>query len=241
VYSGTPYDPTNIKYYRYYTLGVPTNTGSTNCGDGTTKRFYNIHTSTEITTGTTGPNYSLRLTMPTMVNNLTYDLNCNYSGTVQGTVAHINSQSTGTSNNYTGTTLTGSKYDYPFTNNIGLCSGSTSLTALTSNGLIYVPRYVNETIPYTGTTPTLVPSLSAKTFNFTTNNFTLQGLSNNLDYYYRYQFWYTVKLTNPLDIRDFEIYTRGITGGTISSTENLIYSYTGSTSAYTIHDPTYFI
>lgn len=240
-FSGTPTDPTDIKYYRYYFLAIPSNTGSTNCGDGTTTKQFYIHPSTTVTTGTSGPNYTLRFTMPTVVNGLTYDPLCNISGLVDtNIIVPINTSSTGTSNNFTGTTLTGSKYTNPFYRSRYACSGVTSYSALTKEGDITVPKYINETITYTGVTPTLVNSLSAQTFNFSYPRFTEIVLSNNLTYYRRYQFRYTTILNNPSDFRDFEIYANTITGGTLGSS-NLIYSYTGSTGSSTIHDPSYFI
>jgi len=237
-WSGTPNDPTDIRYYRYFTLGIPNNTGSTNCGDGTTTLLYNIHPSSVVTTGTSGPNYTMRLTMPTIVNSITDP--CITAGTVGSYVNVINLSSTGTSNNFTGTTLTGSKYTDPFYKfSIG-CSGVTSVSAVTAQGFFDYPKYFNETIPYTGLTPTIVPSLSAKTFNFDTSGFTFFNLSNNRGYYRAFSYSYLTVLNNPSDFRDFEIYANQYSGGTVGSFL-LIYSYTGATSASTIHDPSYFI
>jgi hypothetical protein len=236
-WSGTPTDSSDIRYYRYFSLGIPSNTGSTNCGDGTTIRSYNIHPSSVVTTGISGSNYTMRLTMPTVVNNMTDP--CITAGT-QNVVNIINSWSTGTSNNFTGTTLTGSKYVDPFYVVSVSCSGVTSISASTSQGFIAYPKYLNETITYTGTSPTLVNSLSAQTFDFSYPRFTQTTQSFNLSYYRRYQFYYLTELNNPSDFRDFEIYARSFTGGT-TGTDTLIYSYTGATSASTIHDPSYFI
>jgi hypothetical protein len=236
-WSGTPTDSSDIRYYRYFSIGIPNNTGSTNCGDGTTTISYTIHPSSVVTTGISGPNYTMRLTMPTVVNNMTDP--CITAGT-QGYVDIINSSSTGTSNNFTGTTLTGSKYVDPFYFVGVSCSGVTSISASTSQGFIDYPKYLNETITYTGSTPTIVNSLSAQTFNFSYPRFTEVLQVSNLSYYRRYQFYYLTELNNPSDFRDFEIYARSFTGGT-TGTDSLIYSYTGATSASTIHDPSYFI
>jgi len=236
-WSGTPTDSSDIRYYRYFGLGIPSNTGSTNCGDGTTTLSYNIHPSSVVTTGISGSNYTMRLTMPTVVNNITDP--CITAGT-QNVVNIINSSSTGTSNNFTGTTLTGSKYVDPFYAVLVSCSGVTSISASTSEGGISYPKYLNETITYTGSTPTLVNSLSAQTFDFSYPRFTETLIGFNLSYYRRYQFYYVTELNNPSDFRDFKIYARSFTGGT-TGTDSLIYSYTGATSASTIHDPSYFI
>jgi hypothetical protein len=190
-----------------------------------------------VTTGTTGPNYTMRLTMPTVVNNITDP--CITAGT-QGYVDTINTSSTGTSNNFTGTTLTGSKYEDPFFRFNYSCSGTTSLSATSSIGFISYPKYLNETITYTGNTPTLVNSLSAQTFDFSYPRFTETTQPFNLSYYTRYQFYYNTVLNNPSDFRDFEIYAKSFTGGT-TGTDTLIYGYTGATNTYTIYDSSYFI
>jgi hypothetical protein len=235
-YSGTPFDPSNIKYYRYYGLVIPSNTGSTNCGDGTTQRSFRIHTSTVVTTGTSGTNYTLRITMPTIVNTITEPC---FSGLAQNFVFQINDASTGTTNNFTGTTNVGSRYVDPFNIVETFCTGTTTFSATTSIGYVDYPKYLNETIPYTGTTPTIVPSLSAKTFNFDPADFIFNNSINNLGYYRKVNFSHEIKLRNPLDIRDFDIYA--IYTGSTTFGNLLIYSYTGATSASTIHDPSYFI
>ncbi len=240
-WSGTPYDSTDIRYYRYYNLAIPSNTGSTNCGDGTTELNFMIHPSTVVTTGTTGPNYTFRLTMPTIVNNLTYDPLCSLSGNIQSDyVDLINNRSTGTTNNFSGTTTTGSKYSDPFYQVSLACSGVTTTSADTFNGVVRYPKYLNETIVYTGSTPTIVPSLSAQTFDFSYPRFSVQSLFNNNSAYVRYQYRYTVYLNNPSDFRDFEIYAVQFTGGTLG-TEVLIYGYTGSTGLSFQYQPSYFI
>ena len=240
-WSGTPSDPTDIRYYRFLIMSIPSNTGTSVCGsDAAYPIEFGIHTGTEVTTGTTGPNYTLRFTMPTVINGLTYDPNCSISSNINSLVNQINSSSTGTSNNYTGTTTVSSKYTYPINRNSTRCSGTTSNLTGTTRSEIYTPKYINETIVYTGLTPTLVPSLSAKTFNFDTTGFTFSNLSNNNGYYQRFNYYYLVTLNNLSDFRDFQIYSAGITGTTVGP-DILIYSYTGSTSGYTIHDPSYFI
>ena len=240
-WSGTPFTPTDIRYYRYYLLAIPSNTGTTNCGDGTTAYYYRIHPSTQMTTGTTGPNYTLRFTMPTIINGLTYDPLCDISYYIEtDQVNVINNSSTGTTNNFTGTTTTGSKYTIPFYQGVVACSGVTNITGTSVYGQIFYPKYLNETIVYTGTTPTIVPSLSGKTFNFNPSYFTLlnDGV-DNLGSYARYNYYYRIELNNPSDFRDYKIYAKQITGITIGS-QTLIYGFTGATNTSTIYDASYF-
>jgi hypothetical protein len=240
-WSGTPTDPTDIRYYRYYRLGIPSNTGSTNCGDGTTTKDFYIHPSTVVTTGMSGPNYTMSITMPTIVNGLTYDPLCDISGFVDANIVNrINNSATGTSSNFTGTTLTSSKYTDPFYE-VGIgCSGLTNVSAATITGNMSIPKYFNETIIYTGTTPTIVNSLSASTFDFSYPRFSETPVFNNLNNYGKFVYRYPVILNNPSDFRDFEIYAQAYSGNTLGS-QTLIYSYTGSTGLSTQHDPSYFI
>ena len=242
-FSGTPYDPTNIRYYRWYYLVVPTNTGVSVCGSDVGSIFYYyIHPSTQVTTGFTGSNYTLRITMPTITKGLSGVPGCNLDGNLSSIVSTVNNSSTGTSNNLNITSTVGSRYAFPFFANYILCSGSTSYTAATSATAIYVPKYLNETIVYSGAPATLIPALSAKTFNFDLTGFTFNNPSptTNLGWYSKFSYYYTVKAVNPLDSRDIEIYTRPFTGTTVGS-EILIYSYTGATNTPTIHDSNYFI
>jgi hypothetical protein len=240
-FSGTPYDATDLRYYRWIYLVVPTNSGLSVCGSdiGNTLYYY-IHTSSQAITGYTGSNYTLRITMPTVYKGLSGIPSCNLNQNLSSFVSTINNSSTGTSNNTSIVTNTGSRYQFPFFQNYITCSATTSSTIGQWIGQYYVPKYLNETLVYSGTTPTIIPSLSAETFNFNTSAFTFNNTSNNLGYYSKLTFWYKTTLVNPLDVRDFNIYAKEITGGTAGS-DVLIYSYTGATTAYTVHDSTYFI
>jgi hypothetical protein len=241
-YSGTPYDNTDLRYYRHYELSIPTNTGSSLCGsDGSTFKTYYLHTSTQVTTGFTGL-YTLRFTMPTVTKGLFITpLGCDVDLNVSVEVNLLNSSSTGSTNNYTGTTTSGSRYTFPFTSNYVICSGTTPpITAFTVNGIVRNAQYHNETIVYTGTTPTMVPSLSAKTFNYDTTKYSYNPISLNLSYYERYMYYYIFRSRNTADRRDFDIFASTFTGTTLGS-ETLIYSYTGSTNTGTIYDNSYFI
>lgn len=244
-FSGTPYDNTNIKYYRYYELRIPTSTGNATCGDGIGQILFQIHPSTTVTTGFTTPNYTLRFTMPTTNLGL-FLTGCSVSGiteTSRSIVNSINLSSTGTSNNYTGTTLTGSKYTSPFAV-ISLCvqTGLTTNLRCSNDTIISVPNYLNDTIVYSGNPYTIVPSLTAQTFNFNTPDFIFFSSSNNLGYFYRKLYQYCVELTNPtIDVRDFSMSARTQSIGGATGPYTLIYSYTGTSSAGTIHNPTYFV
>jgi hypothetical protein len=50
-FSGTPSNPADPNYYRFFALYIPKNlTSSTNCGDGTTILNYFLHYSSVVTT-----------------------------------------------------------------------------------------------------------------------------------------------------------------------------------------------
>lgn len=237
-WSGTPYDNTDPRYYRFYFLTIPKNIGSSVCGtDIFGSQSYYIHPSTQVITGTSGSNYTLRITMPTISKGITST--CGYESQLANYVSTVNDSALSTSNNFTGTTTSGSRYIFPFHANNILLSGITTTSGGTSFGIIHVPKYLNETIVYTGSTPTIVPSLTSTTFNFSLNDWTLQFSSLGNSYYSRFTYYYSVFATNPSDLRDFSIYTRTFSGVT-SSPDILIYSYTGATSSYT-YDSTYFI
>jgi hypothetical protein len=166
---------------------------------------------------------------------------CSWTAYVKTNIVDvINNSSTGTSNNYTGTTNTGSRYVDSFLSLTYSCTAVTSNSATTSTGLVQYPKYLNETIPFSG--GTIIPSLSAYTLSsfYNPNIFEFNSISGNVPNYQRYNYYYIQKLNNPLDYRDFEIYAAQYTGIT-SGSEILIYGYTGSTSSSTIYDPTYFV
>ena len=68
----------------------------------------------------------------------------------------------------------------------------------------------------------------------------MNKIVKNMNYYNKFTYYYSVKLNNTSDFRDFEIYAQSYTGITLGS-EIFIYSYTGSTGLSTQHDPSYFI
>ena len=96
---------------------------------------------------------------------------------------------------------------------------------------------------FSGNPYVIAPSLSAQTFNFNTSAFTLNSYVNtSLNAYVRHTYQYAVQLTNPnVDSRDFSISARTQTTGGSNGPYTLIYSYTGVTSAGTVHNPSYFV
>jgi hypothetical protein len=239
-FSGNPYDDTDIDYYRAITLYTPIySSPSAVCGDGTSSQFYYIHPSSVVTTGQTGGTYSMNITMPTIVNNLDAPAcsNCSTNSSFIVVNSFINPSSTGTTNNLNMTTNTGSKYNYPFIGVTGVHSASTTSTEFSLRGFVTTTKYLNETYPSSGVTNTLIPELSGKTCDLDSNMCLNFNNFNNLSTYIKFAYYYQIKLTNPLDLRDFEIYARTLPCGTLP--ETLIYNYSGGTVNYS--DPAYII
>ena len=137
------------------------------------------------------------------------------------------------------TTQVGSKYQTPFfkvnfvqiTNNVQ--SGGTFV------GNFKITQYANQTIPYSGNSNTLIPSLSALTCDFLNNSVTLG--SPSFVQHYQYLYYYRIELFDLQDITNFRIYGSPITnfrysGATIQNNWQPIYElaleYSGGTITY---------
>jgi hypothetical protein len=246
-FSGTPANNTDMGYYRYINLQIPNSTGSLNCGDGTNIKHFYVHYSSIVTTGGTGP-YNMLITMPTVSTGMTF-LECEIDCTnnTSSLVNTINHSSTGTTNNYTGTTNTGSKYVEPFGNVIGYTGPNQipAVTGQTYNGYTAVSNKVLWTKPVSGSTSpyTLIPELSGTTCPFISNDFFNPDPNNLTNSWYSYAFSYRVELTDPSDARVFNMYATPISSNgqpdTTIGNRVLIYTYDGTTG--TVIDPAYFV
>lgn len=240
LYSGSPFNNTSIDYYRAFSILIPTPLTSS-CGDGTSPSFFPIHYSSSVTTGGTGP-WFINFTMPVMSNGISFtecEQFCNSS--VQSIISTINNASTGTSNNFTGTTTTGSRYDN-FTclqPNYNLSYNNTVTTSQTRSNYSRLYSYQYQTIPWSGISNTLIPSLSGQSCNIT-------GLTLNSSgqYYEKYNYYYRVILTDPLDRTSFDIYAAPIINGVYSGYPSTVFtelavSFVGNSLVYS--NPTYTI
>lgn len=242
LYSGST-DPTNISYYRMSNFAVPTPLGSVNCGDGTTFSLYGFHLETAVvTTGGTGP-WVMNITMPTISAQTSFtscQVNC--QSNMNTIVNAINTQSTGTSNNFSATTTKGSKSNNPFITRYRLLLTNSPTTGQTFAATTYVrDQYTYQTIPWSGVSNTLIPSLSGLTCY--PNAVCRSGLGLTSDCR-RWYYYHELRLTNPSDIRDFEIYASPITNLQYSGAPNapiyeLALTYSGQTVTYA--NPTYCI
>jgi hypothetical protein len=239
-YSGTPSNPADPNYYRFFTLYIPKNsTPSTNCGDGTTILTYNIHYSSIVTTGTTGGIYTLNITMPTISNGLPpfdpCEINCqsyidNYF------IPSINISSTGITNVEDFISNTGSKYVKPFPTSLKFVENPPSVvSASTIQGYYYLNNYLNSTVPFSGSSSpyTQIPSLSA----LTCNNFTSIGTLNG-SYQFVYVYNYRIELTDSNDVKSFRILATPIVNGVSSNIFSDVVATVGNGSL-TYANPSY--
>ena len=233
-------DNTNIGYYRYFYVTWPTSTGATPCGDGTTPAYIYIHQSSIVSTGMTGSDYYISFTLPTVTTGITFtncELNCNNKEYQM--VQEINTSSTGSTYNYTGTTNVGSSYQYVFYNVFYLFSGSTSQDTFTSGSQFSLDNTHNNTYPASGETPTLIPSLSGVTCPNILNNMYISSPIR----YNKYTSYYTCKLINPTNplSTDINIFSNYIPMNGIFNTGNktLIAQYIGG--VLNIIDYDYFV
>jgi len=211
-FSGTPSNPSSVEYYRAFTFYYPTPLGNNNCGDGTSSNSLNIHYSSVVTTGGTGP-WFINFTMPTISAGMTFtscEVGCQSSMTT--VINNINNSSTGTSNNFSGTSNTGSRYTTTTviqSTSVRLSYNSNPSVSATTTPTITLYDYQYQTIPWSGSGNTLIPALSGQTCQYT-------GFQSNGTFLVKYPYSYRVVLTNPNDERDYDILGSPITNGVYS-------------------------
>jgi hypothetical protein len=183
--------------------------------------------------------------MPTISANTTFtscEVGCTNS--VNGVVSTVNSSSTGTTGNYTGTTTVGSLYDNSFKFMYRVNVTTLPMSGATSPNEIYISDFQNETYPSTGTTETgytIVPSYSAVTCPNILNTFNGSYIGPNAYNYSKVYAYYRVELFDPLDFKNFRIYASEINsfGQLNNSIRTLVYEWSGGTNTYS--NPEYII
>jgi hypothetical protein len=182
----------------------------------------------------------MSITMPTISNSLTWtscDLNC-INNTDQ-IVNLVNNSSTGITNNISFITNTGSKLIHPFNRASVLNSQTSTLTAQTNASGVSIPKYVNETIPYSGSPLTLAPSLSAQTCDLSSFYPTNYSISKNTNAYSWYMEYYQIRIVSLSG--DFEIWTYDTATYPSQTLTTLFKIYENIGGVPNIIDPTYFI
>lgn len=243
-YSGNPTDCLDVDYYRYFVVKIPLASGSTQCGDSTGYKEYDVHPSAVVTTGGTGP-WSMTITMPTITDCITFnpcDFNCQASK--QAIIDQINQSSTAVTNNISITNNVGSRLDGLVDRLQKLNVTPTTISASTFDLSTYLPKYATETIPYSGSPLTLIPSLSSQTCTFNDWTFVQNNILLNTGYYFYIGLRIQVRMINPLDNQDFEIWAPNLINGAwigypAAPVYNKIYDYIGGVA--TVYDTNFFI
>ena len=206
-------DPTNIGYYRYLKLAIPSSSCGPNavCDNCSSVTEYFINTQTVVVTGTTSGGYFMTISLPLMTDGYTCstcEVGC--PSATLGSVSSVNYYATG----ITFTTRTynnGLRQQNPFCYNI-------SYTSVTSNNLTnnitgYITLsydYFNKVIPQSGNTYTLTPQYSADTINWL-NHFYLESFSENTGQSAYRQNLYRFKVTaTSLSPYTFKIYAKNV-------------------------------
>jgi len=195
----------NLGFYRYFELHIPNAQNPyEECGDTTPVISYIIHHTSVVTTGGTGP-YTMSVTMPVITQGY-FPTGCescsNYS--IQQVVDYCNNSSLSNTNNTTIFTTTGSKWEYPFRNGKYFVIQSLVNSAATQQHFITNGQFQNETYAYSGVNNTIIPQLSGKTCEYKGELDTIYWGSGGFGYKQYLGEW-TIRLTNPNNVLDFEI------------------------------------
>jgi hypothetical protein len=235
-YSGTTTtDNSQLDYYNY--ILIQTLRSGTNCADDIEYRLWTIPTNSIITKSLDNKTLTIKPQLltynPAVLSSIPPATCTNCNTWWSDTVNNINS-STNSVEQYTVTITNGSPTDLVtifWKSNI---SNYAAQTASTISGYFKVNPYFLNTIPFTGSSNTLIPNLSASTcptFYCGVNN----GFAKD-----NYKFYYTVKYVNLSDLQSFKIYASPINNCIPDfNTLNEIYFYSGGTVVD--KDPNYII
>ena len=241
--SGWVNNPTDINYYKAGRLAIPNITDEENCGDDTSPIYNLIHFSSVMTTGGTAPNYTLKIPMPTITNQLPIFSNCEVDcqSSITQWVNGVNDVSTGTTNNTVRITNIGSRYIDPFSfySYFGRVVSSTQYSGY-SQGVFLANNSLNSTVPFSGSSFPYVqiPSLSAQTCNFSSI-----GEPINMQYDYGAQYVYVydnvLVITNPPNLTSFQIKSNIIVNGARTTLNYPVTAVTVSNGVVTSFNPGY--
>jgi hypothetical protein len=245
VYSGNT-NPSTLEYYDTYNFTIPSLGNGTSCDDGETGLTLLIHQSSNVITGNTGTYYYFRVTANTITNDTSFtncDLNC--ISAINDRVSKVNVRSTGMTSgegSYPLNSPSGKYFINPIPGALIVRGSVKTVTATSFNSNFLTFDWISNTIPFSGSTPTLIPSLSGTVCNY---NNTGQKLDIfNSSYNRNFKFYHQVRLTNPSNVNDFDIWASPISNfnylGSPSSPQfELAYRYSGgnvtfSSSTYII-------
>lgn len=234
---GTPFDNTNIAYYRFFSLVIPiippNDPNRTCAADVGNVAQYSIHTSSVVTTGITGNFYYLNITMPLMSLGISFDacdLYClDYANSA---INAVNGHSISSQNQYNFYSNVGAKKLNPISNYVKLVEFTSGTQFYVQSAFLRLTDLVNNTIPMSGSNYTLIPSLSAQTCDFTgyRDEGVYLGVRRYADLAWNYST--TVSILN-----NYEIYTLDST----YTFNVLIYQYDLNTNTLLYKNTNYFI
>jgi hypothetical protein len=175
--------------------------------------------------------------MPTLERGLlTFDdceLRCTNS--LSSIITSVNGSSTGTTNNINFTNNTGSRFSNPFNTTFTLSQSTTTRTSGTINNGYSSNDRLNLTLPVSGDTYTSILSLTGLTCDISDKG---QIISNGRIVYFSS---YRVNLTDPNNLRSFEIRANEIINGALQTTNYPILVLTYVDGVITFSDPNYVI
>jgi hypothetical protein len=230
-------DPTIINYYKYLRLEIPYTVGNNLCGDGINRLYFNVHLSSVPISGITNGLYTLTIPMPTIQSGLlTFDqceIGC--ASGLSNIISSVNSSSTGTTNNISFTNNSGSLFDIPFSVIFSISPITTTRLSGTIGNAYSSDDRLNRTLPVSGATYTLIPSLTGFTCDISDKG---QVSSNGRIVYFSS---YRVNLTDPNNLRSFEIRANEIINGALQTTNYPILVLTYVDGVITFSNPNYVI
>lgn len=235
---------TNLGYYRFFYMSFPKNNHPNSCGDQSGKAQTPIHPTSMVSTGTTSTgNYFFNITANTITTGITFstcDIGCL---TRIYSVMGVNDSSTGNTpyNQYFSANTSfgwyGIYYSNPFESIWWMTASTTTVSAQTIGLKAETNGWTTNTYPYSGTSPSIIPSLSGSVCNF--KNLGYIG-SYQESYYNQLIFcYYTILYPNSADTRSFEIWATPIINYVPTPPDVLAYRYSGgnvtfSSSTYII-------
>ena len=202
-------DPTNINYYRFILLYLTTNPGVFYCGDGLSTSGYYLHCNSAVTTGTTSGGYTMTIQTPFLTNQYVCPNPC-----VQDCPSRFD-QYIGLHNStrnsiFSNTSTTGLRYNNPFFYSISfkLETSSANISQTKSGSIAQKPKYSTNTYASSGITNTLIPSLSATSWDWQ-NHFMEVNPTSTTPSYSQTVYQYKVEIVTFVPLR-FQIFAAPI-------------------------------
>lgn len=240
-WSGTT-NPYEDKFYRYYNLRIPSYQSPNNCGDsGPIVPYIDIylHHTSPFLSGTTSGKYYLKITANTITDyNLFSSCQLGCNSQENQVINFVNSSSTGSSTsygNYLKIFSNGNYYTEPVWYVTYLTTGATTVTASTFNGYFRTNDWNFNTYPFSGNPSTIIPSISGSVCNYNSTGVKSTSLNSFLNTQYKY--YYQIRLTNPNNVNDFDIWASPInnfsfSGAPFVAQYELAYRYSGGNVIY---------